>query len=122
MVAPVGLAALLTNVRIDGRPAHRVAGPFLRLHVCARRLAAFRPAPLGTARLADLAVAPDESGARLRTMRVNGPASMLLRVPVTLDARGRTLIVEATGTRPRLAGKRVELRADQRMVAGCVHR
>lgn len=122
VVVPVGIAALLTNVRIDGRPVHRVAGPFLRLHLGASRVAGFQPARLGPAHFADLTIAPDESGGRARPMRIAGPASVVLRVPATLRTRGATLIAETREAEPEAAGKRIVLRPRQQMVVTCADR
>lgn len=122
VVVPVGIAALLTNVRIDGRPVHRVAGPFLRLRLGPSRVAAFQPAALRPTYFADLTIAPDASGGRPRPMRIAGPASVVLRVPATLRARGATLIAETGVADPQAAGKHIVLQDRQRMVVTCADR
>lgn len=81
LALPVGGAALLTAIRIEGRPFHLAAAALVRhalgprylagLHVRAHTRSVWRPE--------DLLVLPDGSDARLRRLRYTGPGAVLVR-------------------------------------------
>lgn len=118
LMLPVALAYVLIRVKVDGRPVLAFVGAWLRHQLGPRRVAAFRAAPAsGPVRLGDVALAPDHSGARLRRGVVEGPARVILRYPVQMEVRGRSLEVRQEGEMPQWRGKQVNLRAGQRVVA-----
>lgn len=116
---PVGGAYLLMRWKVDGRAAHATALSWIRMHLEPRRVAGCRPAiPLGTVTLGDVTVAPDERSARLRPAVVDGNGCLILRYPVRLDERGRTLRVASAGDEAQWRGKQVNLQPGQRVVLG----
>ena len=116
VILPAGAAYLLTQLRVDGRPAHGAGLSLLRHRLSARELVAFRSAPaVGEVRLQDVSFARDEAGARYRRAVVRGPAAVTLRYPARARRRGRALEVEQTGERPLWRGKRVVLAPGQRL-------
>ena len=116
VILPAGAAYLLTQLRVDGRPAHGAGLSLLRHRLSARELVAFRPVPVrGEVRLGDVRIAPDEATAHYRRAVVRGPAAVTLRYPARAHRRGRVLRVEQTGERPLWQGKRIVLRAGQRL-------
>lgn len=116
VVIPVVSASLLTRLRVDGRPAHAAGLAWLRWRAGARRLNALRPcAPPGPARLPDVELLPDEDGPRYRPALIAGPCELTLRYPATARRRGRTLELRQASERPMWRGKRVALRAGQRV-------
>lgn len=118
LVLPVGLAAVLTGWRVDGRTAHQTALAWLRYHCGRRSFSSFRPlAQRGQAgEWSDVAVASDERTSRLRRAVVEGPSRVLLRYPVQTAARGNELRVAQTGAEPQWRGTQVDLREGQRLV------
>jgi hypothetical protein len=82
LALPAGCAALLTIIRVEGRPFHLAARALLRYACGPRHLSGLRPCPpLGTRwRPADLLVLPDGSDARLRRMRFSGPGAAMVSV------------------------------------------
>ena len=119
VILPAGAAYLLTQLRVDGRPAHSAGLSLLRHRLSARELVAFRPAPnTREVRLADVRIARDEGAARYQRAVIVGPATVTLRYPARARRRGRGLRVEQTGMRPLWRGKRVALRPGQRLELG----
>jgi hypothetical protein len=119
VVIPGGAAWALTRWKVDGRSAPAAGAAWLRWRCSPQRLAAFRHAPdQGETRLDEVTVAPDEHASRLRSGVVRGPGTVVLRYPVSADARGRTLHVRQDGHEPLWRGTQVELSASQRMVIG----
>lgn len=116
VVVPCAVAWALTQLSVDGRPAHAAAGDALRFVLGRRCVAACAPVWLGRAHLDDVVVVPDERSARLRRAVIRGPASVVLRHPFGSRQRGRTLVIEAADARVRMAGTRVHLQAGQRLV------
>ena len=117
VIVPVGLAYAACRLTVDGRPAHSAALAWLGYRCVPRRVAAFRPAVAsGPVSLGDVPMAPDESGARYRPGVVLGPAEVVLRYPATASQRGRTLRLTPAGGSAMWRGKRVVLRAGQRLV------
>ena len=117
VVVPVGLAYLLTRLRVDGRPAHAAAVSAVRAATTPTVVAGFRPgARPGTAdSLGTLVAVPDERFARYRRGVVEGPTRLVLRYPVRGRARGRRLELIQSARRPMLRGKRLALRGGQRV-------
>ena len=116
VILPAGVAYALTQLRVDGRPAHGVGLSLLRHRLSPRQVVAFRPiAHRGEVRLADVRIAHDEGGARYRRAVVRGPATVTLRYPARARRRRSALRVEQTGEEPMWRGKRVTLRAGQRL-------
>jgi len=116
VLLPVFAAYALGRLRIDGRPVHAAAGSVVRHRLRSRRVAAFRSARVGRARLADVVMAPDERQWRYRHGRVEGPAELLLRYPAQARQRGGKLVVRQAGAGAMWRGKRVIVRAGQRVV------
>ena len=114
---PVSAAYVLTNLRVDGRAAHRVGAAWLRLRAEPSRLVAFRAAPQrATHTLGTTTIAPDERSPRLRPGVIEGRGRVVLRYPVDLRPRGRRLEVRQTGVEPRWRGTQVDLLPGQRIV------
>lgn len=119
VVAPVGIAYALGQLRIDGRPAHSAGIACLRLWLAPGRVAGFRAvtAP-GPQRLADLAIAPDERSPRYRPALLRGPASLLLRYPASAQRRGRTLRLRPRDGGPMWRAKHIALKDRQKVRVG----
>jgi hypothetical protein len=116
VVLPSVAAYLLTQLRVDGRAAHRAGAALVRHRVAPRELVAFRPrASRRAERLADMPLARDEASARYRRGVVEGPAVVTLRYPASARRRGRALRVTQRDRRPMWRGKRIALRAGQRL-------
>lgn len=118
VVVPCCGGYLLYLWEIDGRPAHIALLSAARLQVGPRRIAAFRRLPAtGTAvRLADVALAADETTAGMRRGTVRGPATVVLRYPFKARTDGPTLRVHQEPGPARWRGRQLTLRADERMV------
>ncbi len=113
LVLPVGSAALLTIVRIEGRPFHLAAGALLRHFLGAHQLAGLTDAgggallrwlgvsagvPAGQVwRPEDLLVLPDGSDPRPRRLRYSGPGAVRMTADrqVLMLERGAELLVRA---------------------------
>jgi hypothetical protein len=107
LALPVGAAALLTVIAIDGRPAHLAAQALLRHRLCARRLVGLRAARAGSSVAhgarwspSEILILPDGSDMRMRRLRYRGPGAVAVRV-----AHERIEL----GPRP-LARRRLQLR------------
>lgn len=85
---PCAAAALLTVMRVDGRPFHLMALTLARYWTSPRRLSGLsRPADLGALwRPDDLIALPDGSDGRMRRLRFTGPGTAT--VTVRHDRRG----------------------------------
>jgi hypothetical protein len=98
LALPLAAAWGLSRWEVDGRPPHRALLGLLAWRLRPRHLAALRrcPAP-GTelVPLGELSLAPDLASAEYPRGRVRGPARLLLRYPVAVEA-----------TSPRLPGRR----------------
>ena len=116
-VLPVALAQLLTQVQLDGRPAHEAIRAWLRVRLGPRRVVAFAPHPrAGREHLDALTIAPDEREPRYRRGTVRGEGSAILRQRATLVPRGRTLLVRSADDAPLYSARRVSLKPGQRVV------
>lgn len=116
-VLPAAAAQLLTQVEIDGRPAHEVAVAWLRVRTGGRRVVGLAPvrAPARDA-FGSIAVVPDERSADYRAGSVIGAGTVILRQHAELTPRGRRLIVQPKSDRPEFQAKRVALKPGQRVV------
>jgi hypothetical protein len=97
LALPGILAALLTVIRLEGRPFHIAAWALLRYWSRPHRLAGLeRPASVGVRwRPSELLLLPDGSDAVLRRLRYSGPGAALVAVAHerTRRRRGRDLVV-----------------------------
>jgi hypothetical protein len=82
-VMPLGLAAVLGALRLEGRPFHVAAGALLGHGLGPRRLSMLGPLPWGGGRWhpPELLLIPDGSDARFRRLRYRGPGAVLIRQP-----------------------------------------
>lgn len=78
--APAACAAMLTLIRIEGRPFHLAALALLRYGIGTRELSGLRPRVNADRRwrLDELLVLVDGSDPRLRRMRYSGPGVVLI--------------------------------------------
>jgi hypothetical protein len=114
LIVPLALAAALTGLQVDGRPAHHALAAALRFAASRRHLSGFMPcAAVGTVwRPGPVIVLSDGSQGELRSMRYRGPGRVLVRVAHTTQRstgwRGGHLEVQrATGAAVRARGIRV---------------
>lgn len=115
-VLPVAAAQLLTQIEVDGRPAHEVIAAWLRYRLGPRDVVAFARAPRGLHEPFELVVAPDERGTSYRRGVVDGPGAVLLRQHATAVPRGSRLVVRSVGEGAEYRAKRVLLKPGQRVV------
>ena len=82
LVLPGLGAALLTLIRLEGRPFHLAARALIGYRACSRQLAGLeRRASVGTRWLPpDILLLPDGSDARIRRLRYSGPGAALVTV------------------------------------------
>jgi TcpE family len=115
VILPAAVAYALTQVKVDGRPAHQAAAAWLRFLCRPRCLlgASWRVRPGGVLRLGEIAIAPDERCGRYRRGRIDGPATVLLRYPARGRRRKARLALRQTSARPLGRGKLIALRAGQ---------
>jgi hypothetical protein len=80
---PLGLAALLGALRLEGRPFHVAAGALLGHALGPRRLSMLAPLPRRARRWhpPELLLIPDGSDARFRRLRYRGPGAVLVKHP-----------------------------------------
>jgi len=111
LALPVGLAALLTVIRVEGRPFHLAARALVRYASGPRQLVGLRArgrgarsAPGRCWRPPELLLLPDGSDARLRRLRYTGPGAVLVAVAHERAAYGAGLLGRVGG------GARVGLR------------
>jgi len=118
-LVPVAAGYLLTELSLDGRSGHAVVRSWLRMRLQPRRISAFRAAPApGQVRLGSVTVAPDERGPRLRPGVIEGRGPIVVRCPVRMRTRGRTLRVRQQSDGVARPGKRINLRRGQRVAVG----
>jgi hypothetical protein len=127
---PVGAAAMLTVVRIDGRPAHLAAQALLRHRLHSRHSIGLRSVRAG--RGAEPGVRwypsatlllPDGSDAHMRRLRYSGPGAVLVAVahecaetPAPLPGVGPRLSVrELPGRRAPVSGRVIALAPGARL-------
>lgn len=118
VIVPVGLAYLLTELRIDGRPAHSALVAIARWKSEPKRIAAGRAIaePGRLVRFADVTLAPDERFGRYRRAQVRGPARITLRYPAQARHKGRELSLEQTSEQAMWRGKVLSVPEGARMV------
>jgi hypothetical protein len=82
LAAPGAVAALLTIVRVEGRPFHLAVRALAFYALSPRHLAGLRPCPTpgGVWRPGELLMLPDGSDATLRRLRYTGPGAALVSV------------------------------------------
>lgn len=128
LALPLGGAALLTVIRIDGRPFHLAAWSLLGYALRPSRIqcAGAAPLPLTQWRPGALVMLPDGSEARLRRMRCTGPAQARVTVaherlewrkrPLgVLAQRERMTVRELPGRRPPRRPQTIALRPGVRL-------
>jgi hypothetical protein len=128
LALPAAAAALLTVVRIEGRPFHLAAGALLRHATGPRRLAGARPCLEPGRRWypPDIAILPDGSDSRLRRLRYSGPGAVLVTVaheraeygrgPSIVPGRRARLVVRALpGRRALRRGQAIALPSGTRL-------
>jgi hypothetical protein len=77
LLLPAGLAALLTMIRVEGRPFHLAAAALLRHLLGLHQLAGLRPVPTGRVwRPEELLILPDGSNQHVRRLRYSGPGAV----------------------------------------------
>ncbi|HTA15575.1 MAG TPA: hypothetical protein VK781_12035 [Solirubrobacteraceae bacterium] len=115
LALPGAIAALLTLVRIEGRPFHLAALALLRYALGPRELAGVRSLTAADRRwrLDELVLLPDGSDSRLRRLRYTGPGAVLVSAahvrrgwrpgPLARLARRPSMTLEALPGRPRPA-------------------
>lgn len=98
-------AALLTIIRVEGRPFHLAARSLVRFRAGPRGLATLRhrqsssaPAPGGRWRPERILMLPDGSDARMRRLRYTGPGALLVTAAHERDVR--TGALARLGLRP----------------------
>jgi hypothetical protein len=82
LALPTASAAVLTMIRVEGRPFHLAVGAMARHRAGPRQLAGVRAcAALGERwHPPDILLLPDGSGSRMRRMRYTGPGAVLVAV------------------------------------------
>jgi hypothetical protein len=115
---PVGVAALMTRVRVDGLPAHRFLVMWLEHRLTPRTLARLAPdRQPAVDRIAEpIVFEPDTSGPRLRRGVIVGARELALAVPARAEVHGTTLTLEQRSDRPLRARKRVRIPHGGRVV------
>ena len=114
---PGGIAYALTQLSLDGRPAHAALAPYLRQRLRRGRLARFGAVEAvgEQVRLGELAVMPDERSERLRRARIEGPATVVVRYPARVEQKGRRLRLRQSSAEPMWKGKQITLAEGARL-------
>jgi hypothetical protein len=113
LALPGASAAVLTMVRVEGRPFHLSAHALARYWSGPRRLAGMRArgglsrrlGPGERWRLEEILMLPDGSEARMRRLRYTGPGTVLVAVAHERVAGRRWLGADALTLRPPRAGR-----------------
>ncbi|HYM56144.1 MAG TPA: hypothetical protein VES97_12340 [Solirubrobacteraceae bacterium] len=97
LALPGASAAVLSVIRVEGRPFHLAALALVRYRTGPRRLAGLRPCEAAGARWRadDIVILPDGSDGRMRRLRYTGPGAVL--VAVEHERAGRLTERGATG-------------------------
>jgi hypothetical protein len=82
LALPAASAALLTMIRVEGRPFHVAARALVRYRIGPRRVAGARrcAGPGERWRPQEIVLLPDGSDSRMRRMRYTGPGAVLVSV------------------------------------------
>jgi hypothetical protein len=95
---PAGCAALLTVIRIEGRPFHLAAQALFRHRAGRRRLSGLRPRGPSSCALPgarwlpeQIVMLPDGSEGKMRRLRYTGPGAVLVAVAYHRQLRGGAL-------------------------------
>ncbi len=123
LAVPVGLAALLTVIRVEGRPFHLAARALVRYLSGPRQLVGLqargrtaRSAPGRCWHPPELLLLPDGSDARLRRMRYTGPGAVLVAVAhERATYRARLGLRELPGRRALRSGQVIALAPGARL-------
>jgi hypothetical protein len=110
LALPGGCAAVLSVIRVEGRPFHLAAKALVRYATGPLRLAGVRrcAAAGGRWRAAEIVLLPDGSDSRLRRLRYSGPGAVL--VSVEHERIGRLIERGATGVARRGARRALTVR------------
>ena len=92
--APGACAALLTLIRVEGRPFHLAALALVRYGIGPRELSGLRPCHSADRRwrLDELVVLADGSDSRLRRLRYTGPGAVTISTAHVRSSRRRGLV------------------------------
>jgi len=108
LAIPLAGAALLTVIRVEGRPFHLAAHALVRYRSEPRRLAGLRPCwpsscsfPGGRWRPAQILMLPDGSDSGMRRLRYAGPGAVLITVAHRREVTANS-VLELLGRRSRL--------------------
>ena len=108
LALPAASAALLTVIRVEGRPFHLAARALVRYRGGPRRFAGVRPCwpssrsvPGARWRPEPVLMLPDGSDGRMRRLSYTGPGAVLVAVAHQRELSG-TGVLELLGLRPRL--------------------
>jgi hypothetical protein len=110
-------AHLVSRTTGDGRPFHEAL--IARAQRCVRPTTQLGLDPLERVRAWELEALPmvsDELAPEYRAAEVRGPATVLLRQPGQLVARGRRVQLTASGDRPLLRARELRILPGQRLV------
>ena len=115
VAVPCGLAALLTILRVDGRPAHVALAAIVRFALAPRQLAGFaRRGGPGT-RWSPPAVTflDDGSGGGRQRLRFRGPGAVFVRAPFRMSEHRRRAVLSVESPKAEEATPRVvSIRSD----------
>jgi hypothetical protein len=128
---PGASAALLSVIRVDGRPAHLAAQALLRHRIEPRRSVGLRARGAGSGaepgtrwHPPEILLLPDGSDARMRRLRYTGPGAVLVTVahervesPALAIGRSRLTLRELSDLRPPVRGQVIALAARTRLRA-----
>lgn len=128
---PGACAALLTLIKVEGRPFHLAALALVRYGIGSRELSGLRPCRSADRhwRLDELVVLADGSDSRLRRLRYSGPGTVLIRAAHVRSSRRRGFVrglmrrpdmrIAALPSKPRPAkGQVIELTDGARLEVG----
>jgi hypothetical protein len=110
LALPAASAAILTMIRVEGRPFHLAAAAVVRYRVGPRRLAGVHAcaAPGERWRPEEIVLLPDGSDSRMRRMRYTGPGAVL--VAVEHERAGRAILRRWFGLGPARRRRALTLR------------